>query len=129
MPLEQRQIQRGAKGARAPVRFYIPNFLIIEIIEFCLASSHKSNFHADHTHHTNHAQNWSVEPLSDFRLDPPLLTYEVLHLCHLFYQTDSLPHHFTRHLKHFVFNFISQYSGATPLEVWSAVPPSPNNPK
>ena len=66
----QRRIQRGVKGAQAPVRFQTPNFLKIEIIGFCLTtSSHKSNFHANHAHH---AQNWSVEPLSDFRLDPPL---------------------------------------------------------
>ena len=69
----QSRVQRGAKEARSPVKFKIRNFLIIEIIGFCLAtSSHKSNFHANHAHHTHHAQNWSVEPLSDFRLDPPL---------------------------------------------------------
>ena len=71
--VEQRRIQRGAKGARAPIRFYIPNFLINEIIGFCLTtSSHKSNFYANHAHYTHHAQNWSVEPLSDFCLDPLL---------------------------------------------------------
>ena len=64
---------RGGEGARAPVRFYAPNFLKIEIIGFCLTtSSHKSNFYANHAHNTYHAQNWSVEPLPDFRLDPPL---------------------------------------------------------
>ena len=69
----QRRIQRGAKGAQAPVRFQTPNFLKIEIIGFCLTTSpHKSNFHANHAHHNHHAQNWNVEPLSDFRLDPPL---------------------------------------------------------
>ena len=49
--------------------FKLPNILKIEIIGFWHISSHKSNFHANHAHHT---QNWSVEPLSDFRLDPPL---------------------------------------------------------
>ena len=53
--------------------FKLPNFLQIEIIGFCLTTSmHKSNFHADHAHHTHNAQNWSVEPMSDFCLDPPL---------------------------------------------------------
>ena len=53
--------------------FKLPNFLKIEIIGYCVTtSSHKSNFHANQAHHTHHAQNWSVEPLSDFRLDPPL---------------------------------------------------------
>ena len=70
----QRWIQRGAKGTRALVRFYIPNLLIIEIIGFCLTTSlHKSNFHANYPHHTHHAKNWSVEPLSDFCLDPSLV--------------------------------------------------------
>ena len=70
---KQRQIQRGAKGARAPSDLKLPNSLKIEIIGFCLTtSSHKSNFHANHAHHTHNAQNWSVEPLSDIRLDPQL---------------------------------------------------------
>ena len=65
---------RGVKGAGTPLRFSIPNFLIIEIIGFCLiTSSHKPNFHANHAHHAHHTQNWSVEPMTDFRLDPPLL--------------------------------------------------------
>ena len=47
--------------------FKLPNFTKIEIIGFCLTKSlHKSNFHTSHAHH---AQTWSVEPLSDFRLD------------------------------------------------------------
>ena len=70
----QRRIQRGAKGAQAPVRFKLPNFLKIEIIGFCL---NKSNFHANHAHHTHNAQNWSVEPLSDFRLDPPVTSITI----------------------------------------------------
>ena len=43
------------------------------MIGFCLTtSSHKFNFRAYHAHHTHNAQNWSVETLSDFRLDLPL---------------------------------------------------------
>ena len=44
-----------------------------EIIGFCFTtSSHISNFPANHAHHAHLAQSWSVEPLSDFHLDPPL---------------------------------------------------------
>ena len=64
----------GRRGLEPRSDCKIPNFLKIEIIGFCLTtSSHKSNFHASHAHHTHNAQNWSVEPPSDFRLDPPLV--------------------------------------------------------
>ena len=66
----------GQKGLEPRSEFKLPNFLKIEIIGFCLTtSSHKSNFHANLAHHTNNSQIWSVEPLSDFRLDPPLFYY------------------------------------------------------
>ena len=66
----------GEGGSRPRSDFKLPNFLKIEIIGFCLTtSSHKSNFHANHANHTHNAQSWSVEPLSDFRLDPPLESY------------------------------------------------------
>ena len=70
---EQRQIQRGRWGLKPRSDFKLPNFLKIEMIGFCLTtSSHKSNFHANHAHHTHNAQNWSVEPRSDLRLDPSM---------------------------------------------------------
>ena len=63
----------GGRGLEPRSDFKLLNFLIIEIIWFCLTTlSHKSNFHANHANHTHHAKNWSVEPLPDFRLDPPL---------------------------------------------------------
>ena len=47
----------GGEGGSSPGQILIPNLLIIEIIGFCLTtSSHKSNFHANHTHRTRHAQ-------------------------------------------------------------------------
>ena len=65
--------------------FKLPNFLKIEIIGFCLtASLHKSNFHTNHAHHAHHAQTWSVEPLSDSRLDPPLTIKQMNQICTLF---------------------------------------------
>ena len=69
----------GRRGLESRSDFKLPNFLKIEIIEFCLTtSSHKSNFHANHAHHTHNAQNWNVEPLSDLRLDPPLYGFSSL---------------------------------------------------
>ena len=65
----------GRRGLEPRSNVKLPNFLKIDIIGFCLTtSSRKSNFHANHTHHTHNSQNWSVEPLPDFRLDPPLLS-------------------------------------------------------
>ena len=64
----------GRRGLEPRSDLKLPNSRKIKIIGFYLsASSHKSNFHANHAHHTHRAKNWSVEPLSDFRLDPPLL--------------------------------------------------------
>ena len=71
----------GRRGLEPRSDFKLPNFLKIEITGFCLPTSlHKSNFHTSHAHYTHHTQNWSVEPLSDFRLDPPLqVTGVILH--------------------------------------------------
>ena len=68
----------GEGGLEHLSDFKLPNFLKIEIIGFCLTTSlHKSNFQASQAYHTHHVQNWSIEPLSEFRLDPPLVSDSV----------------------------------------------------
>ena len=69
----------GRRGLEPRSHLKLPKFLKIEITGFCLTTSlHKSSLHANHAHHTHHTQNWSVEFLSDFGLDPPLLVTGVI---------------------------------------------------